>query len=124
MKLCKESEDITIKYPIGKGCIVRDFNAIKREGERKAVFIQVNGLNELKEFIDKLDLVDVLELGSKCIWFKLYGNVISKLDRFLLPLCVVEKWKVVRQFLGKRNVSNHTHIWIQANILNWEPKPF
>lgn len=73
MKLCKELEDITIKYPIGKWCIVRDFNAIKREGERKAVFIQVNGINELKEFIGKLDLVDVLELDSNAFGLNYMG---------------------------------------------------
>lgn len=80
-KLWKESYDLK-KVSSGEWCITRDFNAIKREAERKGQSNLVNrgGMFEFWEFIESLDLVDVPLSGSKFSWFKLDGRVMSHLD--------------------------------------------
>ncbi|XP_058726320.1 uncharacterized protein LOC131597653 [Vicia villosa] len=48
----------------------------------------------------------------------------SRIDRFLLLDCLIEDWKVVGQYIGERDVSDHAPIWSKDNRKDWGPKPF
>lgn len=48
----------------------------------------------------------------------------SRIDRFLLLNNVVNRWGMIGQLIGSRDISNHSPIWIAADNSNLGPKPF
>ncbi|XP_058740866.1 uncharacterized protein LOC131613193 [Vicia villosa] len=108
------------KLRYGEWIMGGDFNAIKNGRERKGKAIMVNNKEgELfEEFIFLSDLV------KKFSWFSGDGKTKSRIDRFLLSSTVVNRWDVIGQMIGDRNISDHCPIWIMLDNKNWGPKPF
>lgn len=48
----------------------------------------------------------------------------TRLDRFLLLERLISNMSIVYQVVGKKKVSDHKHIWVKSNNVNWGPKPF
>lgn len=46
------------------------------------------------------------------------------MDRLLLSEALIDKWKIVGQQVGDKDISNHAPIWLKASNANWGPKPF
>lgn len=81
-------------------------------------------MNEFEIFIVGLGLVGVPLFGKKFTWVKPDGNVASIFDRFLLSDSLVEAWNIEKKRIGRRDLTDHTPIWIKVSITNWGPKPF
>ncbi|XP_058759244.1 uncharacterized protein LOC131632513 [Vicia villosa] len=71
-----------------------------------------------------MDLVDVPCTGGSNTWFRGNGKAMSRLDRFLLSNKLIEEWNVTDQRVGKRDISDHSPIWLNSGKKNWGPKPF
>src|SRR3954467_5512721 len=77
-----------------------------------------------KEFIEEMELVDLPTIGGKFTWIKSNGKSMSRIDKFLLSDSLIEDWKVVGQYIGERDVSDHAPIWFKDNRKDWGPKTF
>ncbi|XP_058784155.1 uncharacterized protein LOC131658925 [Vicia villosa] len=102
------------------------FNSIKNSSERKGRDLSMNHKEEelFSEFIDKTLLVDNPCKGKKFSWFGGDGKAMSRIDLFLLSSNIVNRWEVIGQFIGDRDISDHCPIWIMTDHLNWGPKLF
>lgn len=49
---------------------------------------------------------------------------VARLDRFLLTKDVINKWNVVAQWIGDRDISYRCSIWLDCEGVDWGPKPF
>ncbi|XP_058764170.1 uncharacterized protein LOC131637587 [Vicia villosa] len=110
----------------GEWIIGGDFNSIKNPSERKGR--RDGGLsNEVElfgKFIEDLDLVDIPCKGKKYSWYSGCGRAMSRIDRFLVSEAVVDRWCLVGQFIGNRDISDHCPVWLVKDNSNWGPKPF
>lgn len=66
--------------------------------------MHINNLElvEFGEFIYDMDLLDLQVVGNKFTWFNVVGNLMSRLDRFLIYEGLADKWKIKGQIIGKR----------------------
>lgn len=46
------------------------------------------------------------------------------ITRFLLSEALINKWKIVVQVTGNRDISYHKPVWIKASDLDWGSKSF
>jgi len=68
-------------------CVVRNFNSIRRQEERKSLMSVSDYSREKKgfnAFIEKSELVDVPMFDRKFTWYKTNGLVKSRIDRVLI----------------------------------------
>ncbi|XP_058763563.1 uncharacterized protein LOC131637014 [Vicia villosa] len=118
--------DLMKIYFDGEWIIGGDFNAIKNNRERKgrAVGSYKKETELFADFILKSDLVDTPCKGKKFSWYSGDGKSMSRIDRFLLSNVVVNRWEVIGQMIGDRDISDHCPIWVMTDKYNWGPKPF
>ncbi|XP_058767498.1 uncharacterized protein LOC131641214 [Vicia villosa] len=114
------------KYKDGEWILGGNFNAIKNDRERRGRAVSNNPreVELFAEFINKSSLVDIPCKGKKFSWYGGDGKSKSRIDRFLLSNIVVNRWEVIGQFIGDRDVSDHYPIWLKSDKYNWGPKPF
>ncbi|XP_058747086.1 uncharacterized protein LOC131620082 [Vicia villosa] len=114
------------RFKDGEWVMGGDFNAIKNVRERKGRAVMYNNREAVlfADFINKSSLVDIPCKGKKFSWFSGDGKSRSRIDRFLLSNNVVNKWEIIRQFIGDRDISDHCPIWLLSDKSNWGPKPF
>ncbi|KAI5437907.1 hypothetical protein KIW84_023869 [Lathyrus oleraceus] len=128
IRCLEEKDKISFVKKVSNASVVYwwNFNAIKKEEERKGVnsFVNHGEMVEFNDFIEGLSLIDVPLKGNKFTWFNLRGKAMSRLDRFLTFEELVEEWKVDCQMVGCRDFSDLYPIWIKWNSSNWGPKPF
>ncbi|XP_058732795.1 uncharacterized protein LOC131604368 [Vicia villosa] len=107
-------------------CVVGDFNEVLRKEERIGEGGQRNwtGMEDFRNFVEIMELIDVNCVGGKFTWFKDNGKAMSRLDRFLLTKKMLESWEVVDQRIEKRDISDHAPISLKVGKLDWGPKPF
>ncbi|CAK8531364.1 unnamed protein product [Lathyrus sativus] len=48
----------------------------------------------------------------------------SRIDRFLVDASFINKWGMMGQSIGKRDISDHCQIWLKISPKSWGPKPF
>ncbi|XP_058766616.1 uncharacterized protein LOC131640222 [Vicia villosa] len=110
----------------GEWLIVGDFNNIKNKEER--VGRNVGGMrsewSDFEGFIKDIGLVDIPCKGKRFTWFSGDGRCKSRLDRFLVSNLILDRWGIVGQFVGKREISDHCPVWLMIDKGNWGPKPF
>ncbi|XP_058733800.1 uncharacterized protein LOC131605468 [Vicia villosa] len=87
-------------------CIVGDFNEVLKKEERlgEGGHRCWRGMEDFRNFVEVMGLIDVNCVGGRFSWFKDNGKAMSRLDRFLISKKMLEIWEV-----GK---------------LDWGPKPF
>ncbi|CAK8567895.1 unnamed protein product [Lathyrus sativus] len=107
----------------GAGWIVGgDFNEVKIVEERKG--ISANSIRDMKvfsEFIVELKLTDLPVFGNKFTWFNSNGKCRSRMDRFLVDGLAISMLSLINQLVGDRDVSDHRHVWLKSNFVNWGP---
>ncbi|CAK8541173.1 unnamed protein product [Lathyrus sativus] len=81
-------------------------------------------MREFCEFIVDTNLVDVPITNNKFTWFGEDGLYMSRIDHFLISDGLIHNWGVMGQKLRRRDISDHCHVWIMSNNLDWGPKPF
>ncbi|XP_058775200.1 uncharacterized protein LOC131649456 [Vicia villosa] len=118
--------DLKSEYVDGEWILCGDFNAIKNSRERIGSSVNENA-NEMKafgDFINNCNLVDVPCKGKCFSWYSGDGLSMSRLDRFLISDFTVNKWGIVGQSIGERDVSDHCSAWIVKDNVVWVPKQF
>jgi len=108
-------------------CLYGDFNAIRSRNERKGVRERASQSGEIIGFNSFIDTNSFLELplvGKKFTWFKANGTTKSRLDRVLVLEAWMEIWPMSKQYMQRREVSDHCAIVVKYVEKNWGPKPF
>ncbi|XP_058774887.1 uncharacterized protein LOC131649156 [Vicia villosa] len=126
MRSWKRLVDIKRSSSDGSWCIGGDFNVITSLEERVGISKKNyrKEIEDFKEFIEEMELVDPPTIGGKFTWSNSGGSAMSRLDRFLLSDNFIVDWKVEGQTIEERDVFDHAPIWIKDNKRNWGPKPF
>lgn len=52
------------------------------------------------------------------------GGASSRLNMFLVLEALIDMWRIVAQDIGKRDIFDHSPIWIKSSILDRGPKSF
>jgi len=107
-------------------CFCGDFNAIRSRRERKGVdrgdfSSEIRGFNN---FVDSNLLLELPIVGKKYTWFKANGTAKSRIDRVLVSEEWLQKWPMCKQYVQRREVSDHCALMIKCVEKDWGPKPF
>ncbi|CAK8533736.1 unnamed protein product [Lathyrus sativus] len=71
-----------------------------------------------------MDLIDPSVFGNRFTWFSGDGKSMSRIDRFLVDSAFINRWGMIGQSIGKRDISEHCPIWMKIEERNWGPKLF
>ncbi|XP_058747124.1 uncharacterized protein LOC131620122 [Vicia villosa] len=113
------------KLPTREWIIGGDFNAIKSREERKGKTVSSGGeMEEFAKFIELMEGVDLPVIGKKFTWINSNEKARSRIDRILLSEGIINRWKVVAQVTGNRDISDHMPVCVKSSNLYWGPKPF
>ncbi|XP_058742067.1 uncharacterized protein LOC131614510 [Vicia villosa] len=104
------------KLEVGEWVVRGDFNAVKSKEERRGRGggFKLGEIEDFSSFIDMMELVDVSVVGCTHTWINASGMASSRIDRFLLSEGIIQAWKIVAQYTGSRDISDHRPIWIKA----------
>jgi len=108
-------------------CFCGDFNAIRRRGERKGTSVRENHTSEMGRFNNFIDTNTLLELpivGKKYTWFSSNGKAMSRLDRVLVSEEWMQEWPMGKQYVQRREISDHCALVVKSVVKDWGPKPF
>lgn len=75
-------------------------------------------MQELSEFIEDMNLVDLPTLGNKFTYFNVDEDSMNCLDRFLISEGLIDKWGLNGKSIDKCSISYHCHILINSRKLN------
>ncbi|XP_058767766.1 uncharacterized protein LOC131641482 [Vicia villosa] len=48
----------------------------------------------------------------------------SRIDRILVSVNMMNNWGIIGQMFGERDISDHCLVWLVSDNANWGPKPF
>ena len=124
--LWEELSSFKVASQIEVWCFCGDFNAIRSRNERKGVD-RGNFSSEIKGFNDFIEsnlLLDVPIVGKKYTWFKANGMAKSRIDRVLVSEEWLQRSPMCKQYVQRREVSDHCALMIKCLDKDWGPKPF
>jgi len=108
-------------------CFCGDFNAVRSCTERKGTRVGVDHSREIvgfNSFIEANLLLDLPIVGKKYTWFKSNGSAKSRIDRVLVSEDWLTRWPMSKQYVKRREVSDHCAIMVKSVEKDWGPKPF
>lgn len=107
-------------------CVVGDFNSIRAEEERvgRGNNWDMNDIQSFNDFIANSNLLDLRLSGRSFTWYRPDGSCKSWLDRMLVNEEWIGKWPHAVLKGGRRTLSDHCPIYIEAQDKDWGPKPF
>ncbi|XVF23289.1 hypothetical protein REPUB_Repub13aG0024000 [Reevesia pubescens] len=104
-------------------CLAGDFNAIRSASDCKGCTDNSLGINEFNNFISQGCLKDIPLNGTIFTWFG-PGNKRSRLDRVLVSIDWINKFKNLCMRGLKRSVSDHIPLLLCSDSTDWGPRPF
>jgi len=116
----KDSSQITV------WCLCGDFNAVRRRIERQGAGTadfksEIKGFNG---FIESNMLLELPIVRKKFTWYKPNGVARSRIDRVLVFEEWLQCWPMCKQYVQKREVSDHCALVIKCLDKDWGPKSF
>ncbi|XP_068483401.1 uncharacterized protein [Phaseolus vulgaris] len=108
-------------------CLCGDFNAVRSRSERKGIREGSDYSSEIigfNNFIDANLLLDLPIVGKNYMWFKSNGSAKSRIDRVLVSEEWFVRWPMSKQYVQRREVSDHCAIVVKSVEKDWEPKSF
>ncbi|XP_068487034.1 uncharacterized protein [Phaseolus vulgaris] len=108
-------------------CFCGDFNAVRKSCERKCVSMRDNQSGEMRgfnNFIDTNLLIEIPFVGKHFTWFNSNGKAKSRLDRVLVIEEWMQIWPTCKQYVQRRDVSDHCALVVKSTVKDWGPKPF
>lgn len=98
-----------------------DFNSISKSCEMKGSLLinRRNEQREFKEFIEEVNSVDMPCIGNLFTWYNGDGKLMSRIDRFLILDSLMERWGMMGQCIGSRDISDNCLIWLKINKEDW-----
>lgn len=107
-------------------CVVGDFNAIRREDERRgrSTVLDHRDMSEFNDFIALSNLIELPLRGRFFTWYRKDGSCMCKLDRILVSEEWMNNW--LNHFAKScgRSFSDHCPIFIESVEIDWGPRPF
>jgi len=85
-------------------CLCGDFNAVRRDDERKGIRWNSSKKKEIigfNRFIETNPLVELPRVGKQCTWYKSDGTAKSRLDRILVSEEWLQIWSSFKQSSGE-----------------------
>jgi len=125
--LWEELSNINLASQEKVWCFCGDFNAVRSCTERKGTRMGVDHSSEIvgfNSFIDANLLLDFPIMGKKYTWFKSNGLAKSRIDRVLVSEDWLVRWPMSKQYVKRREVSDHCAIVVKSFEKDWGPKPF
>ena len=106
-------------------CVCGDFNAIRREEERRSVssVLPQAGIVGFNNFVVNNFLVDLPLRGRSFTRYRGDGRSMSRIDRFLLSENWSLTWPNCIQMALSRGLSDHCPLDLSIDTENWGPKP-
>ncbi|XP_058726233.1 uncharacterized protein LOC131597559 [Vicia villosa] len=83
-----------------------------------------NECNLFVDFIWESGLMDITCKGKRYYWYSEDGRSMSWNDRIIMLDIIMNRWNVVGQLIGERDISDHFPICLVLDEENWGPKPF
>ncbi|XP_068479069.1 uncharacterized protein [Phaseolus vulgaris] len=71
-----------------------------------------------------MEMVDIPCIGRKYTWYRPNGKAKSRLDKFFMSFEWLQHWPSSKQYVAKRQISDHCAIVLKSNVADWGPKPF
>ncbi|XP_068492028.1 uncharacterized protein [Phaseolus vulgaris] len=108
-------------------CFCDNFNAVRRVNERQGARVrdtQSSEISDFNGFIDANLLIELPFVGMEFIWFNSNGSAKSRLDRALVTEDWMEVWPMCKQYVQRREVSEHCALVIKSVEKDWGHKPF
>ncbi|CAK8534050.1 unnamed protein product [Lathyrus sativus] len=86
-----------------------NFNAASSNSERngQSLYSRSSEQRDFLAFMFEANMVDLPVSRNNFTWFSGDGKSMSKLYRFLVDDSIINKWGVIGQSVGKRDVSDH-----------------
>lgn len=75
-------------------------------------------MGELSSFIKGMGLIDIPCKGKSFSWGSGDGKSKSLIERFLMLELVMERWGVVGQVIGQRDMFDHCPVWLTVDKEN------
>lgn len=105
-------------------CVGGDFNEILEVNERVGCVRIERGMRDFSEFCNNMEILDLPMLGRKFTWTNFQDQAVhSRLDRFLVSIQWLEKFKLLQWGLP-RPISDHCPIALRDDSRDWGPRPF
>jgi len=108
-------------------CLCGDFNAVRRVTERQGARARDTQSSEIRDFNGFIEANLLFELpfvGMEFTWFNSNGSAKSRLDRALVTEDWMDVWPMCKQYVQRREVSDHCALVIKSVEKDWGPKPF
>ncbi|XP_058784527.1 uncharacterized protein LOC131659337 [Vicia villosa] len=101
---------------VGSWCLGGDFKIVTSSEERVGISKKnyKREMDDFKEFIKEMELVDPPTIGGKFTWCNKCGSAMSRLDRFLLSSSFIDDWKALKLKISLWN--KEVFGWIDLNI--------
>ncbi|XP_016193022.1 uncharacterized protein LOC107633948 [Arachis ipaensis] len=103
-------------------CFMGDFNEITQVEERKGATSMLVSAVEFKDWIQDMELVDLVLSDCRFTWFR--GQSCSRIDRVLVSLEWLEEFPETRLRGGPRGLSDHCPLVMDVTRMGGGPKPF
>lgn len=102
-----------------------DFNIILHSRERSGGHTNHGEIEEFREWVDKLDLVDIPLMGSRWTWSNTRNNLAwSRIDQFLISNISLMQLAGFNQNVLHRPISDHFLLCIVPDGIFWGLGPF
>lgn len=107
-------------------CIIGDFNCVrnKHERQRRGITWNIIDMENFNNFIEGNNLVELNLSGRAFTWYRPNGTCKSRLDRMFVNVVWVSKWPHQVLKGGRRTLSDHRPIFVEATLKEWGPTPF
>ncbi|XP_016207248.1 uncharacterized protein LOC107647708 [Arachis ipaensis] len=103
-------------------CFMGDFNEILQLEERKGATSLPASVEDFKDWVQDLQLVDLPLTDRKFTWFR--GQSCSRIDRILVSLEWLEEFPDTRLKGGPRGLSDHCPLILEDSRIGAGPRPF
>ena len=104
-----------------------DFDSVRRVTERQGARARDTQSSEIRDFNGFIEANLLFELpfvGTEYTWFNSNGSAKSRLDRAMVTEDWMEVWPMCKQYVQRREVSDHCALIIKSVEKDWGPKPF
>nr|GEU96458.1 RNA-directed DNA polymerase, eukaryota, reverse transcriptase zinc-binding domain protein [Tanacetum cinerariifolium] len=108
----------------GKYILFGDMITVQHENERPGSFFSRTEADHFNSFINFTGLIDLPMGGHYFTWMNKAGTKLSKLDRFLISVGILEDILDIKNTTIDRMWSNHSPILLHVKKSDFGPSPF
>lgn len=107
----------------GRCCLMRDFNVVRNQDERRGSVFYQRRAAIFNEFIHATGLQELKLSARRFTWIGMGGMKLSKLDRFLVSPDLLNEWPAVYVTVLERTFADHCPL-LKSSDSDYGPIPF